>query len=140
MKRALASFRLYPFADRSGLYVRVLIFATRRAMRESGVCNRGDAAAFCSVRTRADGRLLTEIGYIAVPLGDLNLNTIAHECQHATLEFARRKRMPLPQIAANSLKLKEWTGDPEEYLAWCLAGLVEQFVHRVKKLGLSPGI
>ncbi len=93
-----ADFRIYPELGRSRLYYRVVVFQTRRALREYCAMNDwslGPAQALCATyrRQREQGgrwRTTPEMGTIALHVGFMGVGCISHECTHAALGWAQR--------------------------------------------------
>lgn len=131
------TFRLYPKPDsddrKSSLYVRTVVWPTRRAMidrakREDWPGAR-DLWGFCLAYEPKDGEgaAVAEV-HLCVP--HLTPDVVTHEMLHATFAWARRVRVEwdrVGQVGGES----EWFVRDEERICYAHGSLVQQFTARM---------
>lgn len=127
-------------------YVRVNVWPSRRTLerrlRQHGVRAVDRTYAAChelEVRRFSPGRavrrdpIVCEVNFHRRNMG---VGIVSHEMLHASLAYARRLRLDLTPIAAESANGR--VADVEEAIAYVHGDLVSQFVRRAYALGLYP--
>jgi hypothetical protein len=137
-------FRVYPRRRRSGLFVNVRVFGSRREMHEcleierkhdgGRRIGRRTQGVMKSYKRRLGRRTTCELGSVNLHRGRLGVAVVCHEFAHVAFAWSDRKRLfgPLTQGDPRTMPL-------EERFCHALDEMVRQFVERAYKLGLYEG-
>lgn len=139
----IATMRVYPDNPR-GLYASVHVFASKRAMWRWAALNgtsgrfTGACQHFVKGRVHPDGRIETSREFAAVLLSRrwMGGEVVSHEFFHATMGWARRKRVPMTMVQGNPRDFGSYDMRVEEVLCYAHGRMVRQFVDRAHKMGL----
>lgn len=139
--------RLRPEA-KSSLYVRALVFERKAGLRAFGrafgLGNLRKTRAFAGeiekyrIRKGEPRRKRPVVAVAAFWKGDIGSGLVAHEMFHATMFWARRRRVAVAPCADTDKRGTLTPDHPEERLAEVQGELVRQFVSRAYQLRFYP--
>lgn len=135
-------FRLYPESKRSGLYVRALVFPTRRlaAIYSDSFKEDPEQIAVCiSYKTvkfykHGGSRVRPIVADVIFHRERMGMEVITHELFHATMAWARRVRFPFGML--NDGSFDRFAMEHEEILALTHGRFCRDFNRRAQHAGL----
>ena len=141
MSKPLASFRIYP--DDRALYFKVYVWPSKAAMlahlRSMNLSASRDTVAQCSSYSIAKikgGHWRTKpiLGEINFHAKQLNAEVVSHECGHAALSWARRKKFK--KFNLEDLPIGPLVSRNEERFCYALGHMVNQIAIQLTKARL----